>query len=313
MITGRRMTTNLLLTLLAAASTANARAGTSAAEPEIGVGPQYDTTHVYIKAADFDHFVGSFTATLGGKPSPRIPSVLTPTPSKAEFQYVWTPAGTLSTFAFSTPIPYPFGLERTGWLVTDLDRALKLARDNGAEVIVEKWPDPIGYDAIIQWPGGVKMQLYWHFNTPHYEPLEAIPETRVYLTRDLGDTFLHSILGFSQGRIVSDDRTADGAELGKPGETFRRVRLESSFGKMQVNVTDGHLPYPFGYEITGYEVKDLDAALAKATAHGVATLSPRFDGADRSSIIVEFPGGYIAELHQIRPRQVAITNRHDDN
>jgi hypothetical protein len=167
-------------------------------------------------------------------------------------------------------------------------------------VIVDKWPDPIGYDAIIEWPGGVKMQLYWHFTTPNYEPLEAVPETRVYVSRDDADSFLHSILGFSQGRLLSDDSQADAAEIGKPGETYRRIRLVSTLGKLQVNVTDGHLPYPFGYEITGYEVKDLNATLAKAIASGVIALSTRFDGADRSSVMVEFPGGYIAELHQLR-------------
>jgi hypothetical protein len=35
--------------------------------------PQYDSTHVYLKAADFDAFVNSVLATLGGKASARIP------------------------------------------------------------------------------------------------------------------------------------------------------------------------------------------------------------------------------------------------
>ena len=300
MIGDHRVPRVLLLSLLVVASNAIARNAAPATTSQIGVGAQYDTTHVYVKAADFDRFVNSFTSTLGGKASPRIPSTLTPTPSKADFQYVWTPVGTLSTFAFSTAIPYPFGLERTGWLVADMDLALKAARDNGAEVIVDKWPDPVGYDAIIQWPGGIKMQLYWHFTTPKYEPLEAVPETRVYVSRDNADAFVHSILGFSQGTVLSDDRQADATEIGKPGETFRRVRLASNFGKLQVNVTDGHLPYPFGYEITGYEVKDLNATLAKGKASGVTILSTRVDGADRSSVMVEFTGGYIAELHQLR-------------
>jgi hypothetical protein len=269
---------------------------------EVAVGPQYDSTHVYVKAADFDSFVSSVVATLGGKASARTPSTLTPTPSKAQFQYVLTPVGTLSTFAYETPTPYPFGLERTGWLVTDMDLALKVARDNGAEVIVDKWRDPIGYDAIIQWPGGVKMQLYVHFTAPKYEPLGTVPETRFYVSPDTADAFVHGIMGFSQGKIVSDDPHADAAEVGKPGEAFRRIRLDTHFGKLQVNVTDGQLPYPFGYEINGYEVKNLDATLEKAKANGVSFLSTRFNGVDRSSIMVQFPGGYIAELHQVRSR-----------
>ncbi len=69
---------------------------------------------------------------------------------------------------------------------------------------------------------------------------------------------------------------------------------------MQVNVTDGQLPYPFGHDVTGYEVKDLSAALDKAKAAGVKVLSPQFDAKDRSMVIVEFPGGYIAEIHAAR-------------
>ena len=300
MIGDHRVIRILVLSLLTMVSNAMAGGVAPANQPQIGVSAQYDSTHVYVKAADFDRFVNSFTSTFGGKASPRIPSTLTPTPSKADFQYILTPVGTLSTFAFSTAIPYPFGLERTGWLVTDMDLALKVARDNGAEVIVDKWPDPVGYDAIIQWPGGIKMQLYWHFKAPKYDPLEAVPETRAYVSRDAAHAFLTSILGFSHGKVLSDDREADATEIGRPGETFRRVRLESNFGKLQVNVTDGHLPYPFGYEITGYEVKDLDATLAKGKISGVSILSTRYAGPDRNSVIVEFPGGYIAEIHQLR-------------
>jgi hypothetical protein len=55
-----------------------------------------------------------------------------PVPSSTQFQYVWTPVGTMSVFAYTTPIPSPFGLERTGYLVTDMDRALVAARADGA-------------------------------------------------------------------------------------------------------------------------------------------------------------------------------------
>jgi hypothetical protein len=39
-------------------------------------------------------------------------------------------------FGFKTPIPYPFGLERTGYLVTDMDEAVRGAKATGAEVLV---------------------------------------------------------------------------------------------------------------------------------------------------------------------------------
>jgi predicted enzyme related to lactoylglutathione lyase len=66
---------------------------------------------------------------------------------------------------------------------------------------------------------------------------------------------------------------------------------------MQVLVTDGHLPYPFGYEVMGYQVSDLAATLEKAKASGAKILSPPYSAGDRATAIVEFPGGYIVEIH----------------
>ena len=109
---------------------------------------------------------------------------MTPTPSSTMSQLVLTPAGTLSVFGFKTPIPYPFGVERTGYLVTDLDGATHAAQADGADVIVSPFNDPIGRDAVIQWPGGVNMQLYWHTTPPSYAALQTIPENRVYVSPD---------------------------------------------------------------------------------------------------------------------------------
>ncbi|HUA79646.1 MAG TPA: glyoxalase [Dyella sp.] len=299
-IFNRKWLAGALLTLLPMLAVPATQANPPVGNQGVAVGAQYDTTHVYVAPADFDTFVNSFIATFGGKPSPRGTFNVLPVPSNTQAQYVWTPVGTLSNFGFLTPIPYPFGQERTGYLVTDMDVALKQARAAGAEVIVDKFKDPIGFDAVIQWPGGVKMQLYWHFTAPHYDPLESVPDNRVYVSPDVADVFVRDFLRFSHGKVVSDDRHADGGELGRPGYTYRRIRIESGFGKMQVNVTDGHLPYPFGLEITGYEVKDLNATLAKAAAAGAKLLSPPYALTDRSSAIVQFPGGYIAEIHALK-------------
>jgi predicted enzyme related to lactoylglutathione lyase len=266
----------------------------------VAVGPQYDTTHVYVSAADLDAFVSSFTATFGGQDSKKVVANILPVPSSTKFEYVWTPSGTLSVFAFSTPVPYPFGQERTGYLVTDMNQAMREARDSGAEVLVAPFKDPVGIDAIVQWDGGFRTQLYWHTATPNYGPLETVPENRVYLSPDRAGTFTQQFLRFSRGRIVSDDAKADAGEIGRPGETFRRIRLESQFGKMQINVTDGHLPYPFGRELTGYQVADLDETLAKARAAGATILFGPYGSADRANSIVQFPGGYIAEIHARR-------------
>ncbi len=268
-------------------------------DESVAVGAQYDSTHVYVAPRDLDAFVNSFAATFGGQPSKRSVTNVLPVPSSTEFQYLWTPVGTLSIFAFQTPIPFPFGEERTGYLVTDMDQALKTARSAGAEVIVEPFKDPIGIDAVIQWPGGLKMQLYWHFTAPKYARLATIPDNRVYVSGDQADNFVNGFVRFSHGKVVADDKRAGGGEIGRAGETYRRIRIESLFGNMQVMVTDGHLPYPFGREITGYRVQDLGATLQKAKAAGVKVLSPPYSTHDRTTAIIQFPGGYIAEVHSL--------------
>ncbi|WP_027813476.1 glyoxalase [Burkholderia cenocepacia] len=268
-----------------------------AAVPTVAVGPQYDTTHVCVAPEDFDRFTDSFVATFGGKKSKQGVFQVTPTPSQTMSQLVLTPVGTISVFGFKTPIPYPFCAERTGYLVTDMDVAVKSAREHGADVIVDTFPDPIGRDAIITWAGGVNMQLYWHTQAPNYDALQTIPENRVYVSPQSVRKFVHDFVKFSKGKVVSDNLKAPGIEIGRPDDTYRRIRIESGFGKMTVLVTDGHLPYPFGREMTGYEVPDLAATLKQAEAAGVTVLVPPFKSDDRDAALVQFPGGYVAEIH----------------
>ena len=111
---------------------------------------------------------------------------------------------------------------------------------------MEPFKDPIGMDAVIQWPGGVKMQLYWHFEPSTNPPLKTIPDNRVCVSRDQADNFVSCFVRFAHGEVVADDKYADAGEIGRAGETYRRIRITSLFGNMQVLVTDGHLPYPFG-------------------------------------------------------------------
>jgi hypothetical protein len=265
----------------------------------VAVGPQYDTTHVYVAPQDFDRFVASLIATFGGRATKPGVFTVTPTPSSTMSQLVMTPAGTVSVFGFKTPVPYPFGLERTGYLVTDMDEAVRTAKATGADVLVTAFNDPIGRDAIIQWPGGVNTQLYWHTTAPSYAPLQSVPENRVYVSQDRVDAFVSSFLGFSHGSIVSDEPHAPGGEIGRPAETYRRIRIESNFGKLTALVTDGQLPYPYGRETTGYEVTNLTYTLTKAKASGVDFLVPLYKTDERESAIVQFPGGYIAEIHSV--------------
>jgi predicted enzyme related to lactoylglutathione lyase len=269
----------------------------AATSPNVAVGPQYDTTHVYVAPEDFDRFVASLVATFGGTTSKQGVFTVTTTPSSTMSQLVLTPAGTVSVFGFKTPIPFPFGAERTGYLVTDLDVAIRAARASGADVLVTSFNDPIGRDVIIQWPGGVNTQLYWHTTAPSYTPLQTIPENRVYVSADRVAEFVQSFLTFSHGKVVSDDAHASGVEIGRPNDTFRRIRIEPDFGKLTVLVTDGHLPYPYGRETTGYEVANLADTLAKAKAAGAETLVGPYATDQRDAALVQFPGGYIAEIH----------------
>lgn len=275
-----------------------APAGDSGATtPNVAVGSQYDTNHVYVAPQDFDRFVASVLATFGGTTSRQVVTDVTPTPSTTISQLILTPVGTISVFGFKTPIPYPFPAERTGYLVTDMDAAIRAARAAGADVFVTTFDDPIGKDAVIQFPGGVNTQLYVHTVPPSYKALETVPENRVYVSADRADAFIRSFLVFSHGRIISDDEHAPGVEIGRPNDTYRRVRIESTFGKLEVLVTDGHLPYPYGREVMGYEVANLTDTLAKAKAAGVQILVAPYQADQREAVIVQFPGGYIAEIH----------------
>ncbi len=274
-------------------------AGTADTHAAVAVGAQYDTTHVYVAPEDFSRFVTSVVATFGGTTSKEGEFTVTPTPSLTMSQLVLTPVGTLSVFGFKTPVPYPFGAERTGYLVTDMDKDVAAARAAGADVIVSTFPDPIGRDAIVQWPGGVNMQLYWHNTPPNYPKLATVPENRVYVSAERANAFVKDFVAFSHGKVVSDAAHAPGVEIGRPSDTYRRVRIESGFGKVTVLVTDGHLPYPYGHEVTGYEVADLDATLARAKAAGVTVLVPPYNADGREAAIVQFPGGYIAEVHAL--------------
>jgi hypothetical protein len=266
-------------------------------DTNVAVAPQYDTTHVYVAPEDFDRFVASLIATFGGTTTKQGVFTVTPTASSTISQLVLTPVGSISVFGFKTPIPYPFGGERTGYLVTDINAAIREARATGADVLVTPFDDPIGKDTVIQFPGGVNTQLYWHTTPPSYAPLQTIPENRVYVSADKAEAFVRSFLAFSHGKVISDEARAPGVEIGRPNDSYRRVRIESNFGKLTALVTDGHLPYPYGREMTGYEVKNLTETLAKARAAGVEVLVPPYKTNERDAVLVQFPGGYIAEIH----------------
>lgn len=266
----------------------------------VAVGPQYGTTHVYVKNGEMDAFVSSILNTFGGTSTRRVLVNVTPTSSETYSQLILTPSGSFSVFDFQTPVPYPFGGERNGYLVRDMDIAIKQAKEAGADVLVEPFDDPIGRDAVIQWPGGVNMQLYWHTKAPDYKPLDYVPENRVYLSPYRIDDFIKSYQAFSRSKVVSDTQVSDAVIGGQGKNRIRQVELNSGFGKIRAFITNGHLPYPFGHERTGYGVSNLKDTLTKATASGAKVRWQSTAAENRASALVEFPGGYIAEIHQVR-------------
>jgi hypothetical protein len=292
-----------LATLVAAVGISFAVVKTALAEgPSLAVGPQYDTTHVYVSPEDFDGFVDSLIETFGGTKSQAAVMNVTPTPSETKWQAVFTPVGTFSVFGFKTPIPYPFGSERTGYLVSDFDAAIDSAKSNHADIVVAPFQDPIGRDAIIAWPGGVLMQLYWHTTAPHYAKLQTVPENRVYVSPNRADDFVSDFTAFAKAKVVSDDQGAPGIEIGRVNDVYRRVEIDSFFGKFTVLVTDGHLPFPYGRETTGYDVDDLSDTLMKAKAAGANIVVEPHGVAGRRAAMVQFPGGYIAEIHSAKDK-----------
>jgi predicted enzyme related to lactoylglutathione lyase len=66
-----------------------------------------------------------------------------------------------------------------------------------------------------------------------------------------------------------------------------------------VIVTDGHLPYPYGRELTGYQVADVGDTLKRAASAGATILVQPFTSDGRVSAMVQFPGGYVAEIHSV--------------
>src|SRR6201993_3655048 len=227
----------ILLGLASLGQISHKSAYAATASQDVAVSPQYDTTHVYVAPEEFDRFVASLIATFGGTTTKQGVFTVTPTPSSTMSQLVLTPVGSLSVFGFKTPVPYPFGMERTGYLVTDLDYAVRAAKADGADVLVSPFNDPIGRDAVIQWPGGVTMQLYWHTTPPSYPALKTIPENRVYVSPERADEFTRSFFEFSHGRVLSDDPEASGIEIGRASDAFRRIRVTSRFGLLTVFVT----------------------------------------------------------------------------
>lgn len=265
--------------------------------PVQAYGVEYDASHVYVQHGKLNAFIKSWEATFGGTNNPPTVFGITPTPSKALASIIHSPVGLLAAYDYQTPVPYPFGTEQTGFAVHGIDGAAQAARRTGATVPVAPWTGPVGREAVVRFPGGFSSQIWAQFDMSGFPPLATQPEFRVYLSADTVGAFLASYLRFTDGRIVSDTPAADGAELGAPGTTYHRIRIRTQFGNTVVLAGQGYWNYPYGRDTTGYTVSDVAATVAKATANGATVLAGPYHGADRTSAMLQFPGGYIAEIH----------------
>jgi hypothetical protein len=149
---------------------------------------------------DLDRFVASFVGTFGG------------TASKGRYHYSHSDAErnraavhslarrNLVRIRLQDPDSLSLRSRKDRISRGDLDAALRAAQTDGADIIVAPFPDPIGRDVVIQWPGGVNMQLYIHTTPPSYEKLQTIPENRVYLSSGKADEFVKDFLRFSRGK-----------------------------------------------------------------------------------------------------------------
>jgi hypothetical protein len=287
----------------AAIAEASASAGVNTG-PGPGVGPQYDAPHIYLQHGKLKAFEDSWLATFGGTAATPFTLQATPTPSQAISGVVFSPVGTLSTWDYSTGIPYPFGQENIGEMMSNFDEGITDATRSGATVLVAPFNDPVGKDVIVQFPGGIDMQL-WKYDSSAllkpFHPLKTVPDSRFYLDPGEASAFIRDWLAFSHGHVAADDRVASGGEIGLPGTTYRKVLIDSTFGETLVIVTNGQLPYPFGRETMGYSVPDLTATLARAKAAGAQVLYGPYREPGLATAMVEFPGGYICEIHQGTP------------
>jgi hypothetical protein len=144
--------------------------------------------------------------------------------------------------------------------------------------------------------GRENLQCSLHGETPVARPWKGDHRLRQRGKRGLEQRLR---LTFSRGKIVSDEHNAPGVEIARPSDKFRRIRIESPFGRMTILITDCHLPFPYGHALTGYEVSNLKQTLEKAKSSGAKLLVPPFRSEDREAAMVEFPGGYVVEVHQL--------------
>lgn len=219
---------------------------------------------------------------------------VTPTPRLTMSQLVLTPVGALSVFGFKTPIPHPFGMERSGSRHglghRHSRRASRRRRRNGRDVPRPDWPrrhhsvaGRCQHAALMAHLLGAELRA----------AADGTGKARLSVAgpgRCIRPRF-HRLRAW-QGCLRRSASTGRG--IGCPSDTYRRSRIESGFGRMMV--THGHLPNPDGRETTGYEVSALFATFGRAKSAGAVVLVEPYSAGQHQAAIVQFPGGQIAEI-----------------
>lgn len=270
------------------------------ARTDTGHGPDYDSTHIYTTMADVDPLTEQLVAVFGGEVKTYGELNICPQPSLAVVSVILSPYGLLSTFAFSTPVPYPFGQDKHGYRINDRAEMVARADAAGLDLAVAPFDDLGGLQVILRLPGGSALQLYEPPAEMGFPVVQHVPEARLYLGPRTIDPFLEAFATVTLGSVVRDDREADASEVGHEG-TFRRVEFESGYGRLLVLQTNGHQPYPYGWDFTGFAVDDLARKLDAATIAGAQVLIEPHEANGRTSAMVQFRGGFVAELHEERP------------
>lgn len=110
----------------------------------LAAGLQYGTTLVSVALGRFQPFHRQLCREVWRQQVESGVFQVTPTPGRPLSRLVLAPSGTISSFRFKTPIPWPPAAARPGYLVADIETAMKVAREHGADGGVDMFPDPIG-------------------------------------------------------------------------------------------------------------------------------------------------------------------------
>lgn len=269
----------------------------------IGDGPQYALPHVFMFPDQLELFIEKFTAVFDGTADPISDVNLAAVPAVMRFTDLHTSVGAISAQAYKDNAPpFPMGKESIGFGVADMDKAVQVADLAGAKIL-RRWSVFGNQEAMIEWPGGVRIQFYAYSGAvPPVEIRESVSNTRYYLSQGNAELFVSTFLAATKGTLVSDGYYP-AEELGIQGGMFRRAQLTSSLGNVNViavtsQIRDG-LKYPYTDIKTDFDVDDLDAVVERARQNDVDVLvRPEYTDPNSRRAVLRFPGEYVIEVHQ---------------